>query len=95
MTMTPAQLRAARALLDWSVDTLAARAGLSPEAVLAAESGRPASPADLDALEKALRAGGVEPVGADGGGEGVRFQRAGTAGDQGLTPDELNSANDG
>ena len=75
MLLSPAQCRAARALLDWSQDDLADRASVSRGTVRGFE-------ADLHELRKtsaaairaALEVGGVAFLDADGeGGPGVRL----------------------
>lgn len=91
--MTPAQSRAARALLDWSQDQFAQAARLDPKALAAFEAGTGAlSGADQARARRALQGAGVELT--DGSGAGVRLN--GPAGaDQGLRPEELNAQNDG
>ena len=71
---TPRQIRAARALLGWSQEELADRAGVARSALARLEAGR-ADPraATVEALEDALQAGGVEFLRASDGGEGVRL----------------------
>lgn len=95
MAMMSAQIRAARALLAWSQDDLAARSGVSAVSIAGAESDRPLAPGDAARVERAFRDAGVVAIPEEGGGAGVRFLRPARAGDQGMTPAELNSANDG
>lgn len=77
--LTAAQCRAGRALLDWSQDELATKAGISRQP-LAHFEGDKSSPyaSTLDALRSALERGGVEfvPEGAYSGtgGAGVRLR---------------------
>jgi DNA-binding XRE family transcriptional regulator len=92
---SPAQLRAARALLELSREDVAAAAGVTAAAVAAAEDGEVGEAARL-AIRQALEAAGIVflAVGeAPDGGAGVRLRR--TDEEDGLRPDELNAANDG
>lgn len=76
--LTPPQLRAARALLGWSRDTLAAKSGTAAETVQGFES-RGSDPKRSTMLKwrRALEQAGVEfQDPADGKGEGVRFRTA-------------------
>ncbi|MFC1459139.1 helix-turn-helix domain-containing protein [Microvirga arabica] len=94
--ITPAQLRAGRALLGLSQAKLAEQAGLSVEAITGAEADGKAgaSAAMMAALQAALERQGVIFVAADGGeGPGVRLRPVG-APDEGLRPDQLTSDND-
>ncbi len=72
-----AQLRAARALLDWRVVDLARRAGVNRGTILRAESVNTIPPIrteNLDAIVKALEAGGVRFIDqGDGIGIGVQL----------------------
>jgi transcriptional regulator with XRE-family HTH domain len=70
--LTPAQLRAGRALLEWSVDVLAEAAGVHRNTVLRAENGEASAPT-LAALRLALEGAGVVFIPRNGGGEGVRL----------------------
>src|SRR5262245_51579986 len=73
--LTPLQLRAARALVDWSREDLAQKSDISPQAVREFELG--SSDPKLGTVQKwrrALEAAGVRLVDADQhGGSGVRF----------------------
>ena len=73
----PAQIRAARALLGWTQADLAAKANVSTNAINSIERGK-ADPklSTINAIRKALEAGGVEFQ--DGDAPGVRL-RAPTA----------------
>jgi transcriptional regulator with XRE-family HTH domain len=79
--ITGAQIRAARGLLGWRVDTLAARAGVSEMTIRRAESvdGTPSMRTPtLLAIQRALEDGGVMFQDASDqrpGGEGVRRRR--------------------
>lgn len=81
--MTPAQLRAARDLLQWGVNKLASRSGTTHHLVrtyessgrLSANYGR-LSPADpLLAIRATLEEAGVEFVEKGEAGPGVRMQK--------------------
>lgn len=75
MAITPAQCRAARALLDWTQDELAERAEVSRGTIRGFESGQHAlQRSTASAILRALEAAGVSLVEAGrDGGEGVRF----------------------
>jgi transcriptional regulator with XRE-family HTH domain len=77
--ITSAQIRAARALLNWSAAQLGHRAGVSWSTVQRAESGdgTPRLHAEtLDRIQRALEAAKVEFIAEDrGGGPGVRLHR--------------------
>jgi transcriptional regulator with XRE-family HTH domain len=76
-TLTPAQVRAARALLRWPQSELANRSGAGLNTIKSLESERSnPMPKTLIALEKALREAGVEFIEAkEGKGPGVRFTK--------------------
>jgi len=65
---TPQQILGARAMLRWSQDELAARAGISKPALVKLEAGKVANPRPetMEKLENALQNGGIEFT-ADGG----------------------------
>ncbi len=71
------QLRAARALLGWSQTELAERAGMSLPTVkrVEAERGPRVSERTRHELQLALELGGVEFIGENGGGPGVRLRK--------------------
>jgi len=71
------QLRAARALLNWSQTHLAERASLSLPTVKRVESerGPRVSDAARGALQAALESGGIEFIEENGGGPGVRLRK--------------------
>lgn len=76
--ITGVQVRAARALLGWSVSQLAAEAGLSPNTIkrFEAEDRRlPSSDATLSALQYALEAHHVIFIGQDAAAPGVQLLR--------------------
>ena len=94
--ITPAQLRAGRALLGLSQAEVAGRACLSLHTIKLAEGEGEAhaSEAALAAIRVALEDQGVIFLDADGGeGPGVRLRRFGPP-DEGLRPDQLTSDND-
>ncbi|MFC0389496.1 helix-turn-helix domain-containing protein [Muricoccus vinaceus] len=72
------QLRAARALLRWTAEDLAKRAGVSVVTIRRAE---PADgmltmmPANAAAIRRALEEAGVEFIPENGGGAGVRMRK--------------------
>lgn len=76
MPISPAQCRAARALIGWSQDHLATTASVSKATIANFEAGRRApyvrTLADLCA---ALEAAGVEFIVENGGGAGVRLRK--------------------
>lgn len=75
MSLTPAQSRAARGLVDWSQSKLAAEANLSESTVRDFEKGRRVpSVNNLAAVQRALEAAGVEFIEGNGGGAGVRLK---------------------
>lgn len=74
----PAQVRAGRALLDWSQDRLAEESGTPKRTIARLELGE-GVPRDstLAAIRAALEAGGVVFVDENGDGPGVRLRKAG------------------
>jgi transcriptional regulator with XRE-family HTH domain len=75
MTLSPAQCRAARGLVDWSQDRLADASRVSAVTIRNFEGGK-ISPhrATLDALQRALQEAGVEFTNGDA--PGVRLRKA-------------------
>jgi transcriptional regulator with XRE-family HTH domain len=77
--MTAAQLRAARALLDWSQSTLAEKSGLSVETVKRLERTKGSLEATkvstLDAITKAIEKGGAEFTNGDAPGVRMKPKR--------------------
>lgn len=72
------QVKAARALLDWSQQALAEAANVSIPTVkrLEAEDGFLGGRAETAArIQSALERGGVEFIGENGGGAGVRLRK--------------------
>ena len=83
MSLTGSRVRAARALLRWSAETLAKEAKLGRITVMRAEAtdGTPTlTAANLDALRRVLEAAGVQFIPENGGGPGVRLRASGRAG---------------
>lgn len=72
--ITPRQIRAARALLGWSQQELADRAIISLNALVRLENEK-VDPrvSTVTAIETALRKAGIEFLGSDASGEGVRI----------------------
>jgi transcriptional regulator with XRE-family HTH domain len=90
--MTPAQCRAARALLALTREQLAQQAGVSRAAIAEYEAGSGHSTALIgSALGQALEAAGVSFI--DGDEPGVKLKRRGPP-DEGLRPDQLTTEND-
>jgi hypothetical protein len=96
--ITGSQLRAARALVRWSPDTLAESSRVAPATIMQAEAeDGPVSvtAADARALRLALEKAGVEFIAENSAGVGVRFAKRSGKPDEGLRPDQLSSDNDG
>ena len=75
--MTSAQVRAARALLNWSVRDLSEQSGVHRNTITNFETGRyGGSQAVLTAMQTALEKAGVIFVAENGEGEGVRLRKA-------------------
>ena len=75
MPVTSAQLRMARAALNWTVRGLAEAAGVHRNTITNIELGRYlGDPDTLVKLEKVLAAAGVEFIEENGGGPGVRLK---------------------
>jgi len=75
-----AQIRAARALLDWSQKRLAEKSKLSVPTIKRMEGAmgpERSTAANVEAVRRALEAAGVELIGAgqDGKGAGVRLRK--------------------
>lgn len=79
--LTAAQIRAARALLDWSQKQLAEKSKLSVPTIKRMEGAMGpdrSTEANVDAVRRALESGGVvflEPKSTQDGGAGVRLKR--------------------
>jgi hypothetical protein len=77
--ITGPQCRAARALVEWTRETLARHSGVDADVIKAFERKLgDACAADRTRLEQALEAGGASFIAENGGGAGVRlkFSRA-------------------
>ncbi len=95
-TITGAQVRAARALLRWSADDLAARSQLGVATIRRAEAQDgplPVTPANASAIRGAIEGAGVEFIPENGGGAGVRLAKRKPV-DEGLRPEQLTTEND-
>ncbi len=76
LTMTPAQARAARALVDLTQPALAKAAGLGLSTVVDFERSRRAVSGDaINRMQQALGAAGVIFVDENGDGPGVRLRK--------------------
>jgi transcriptional regulator with XRE-family HTH domain len=75
VTMTPIQLRMARAAVGWGVRELAEKAGVTANTVTRIENGADARLSTIDSLRHALEAAGVEFIDENGGGPGVRLRK--------------------
>jgi transcriptional regulator with XRE-family HTH domain len=74
--ITPSQVRAARALLDWSREVLAGASGATVRTLLRFEAGETAPrAATVASVKAALEAAGVEFIDENGGGPGVRLRK--------------------
>jgi transcriptional regulator with XRE-family HTH domain len=77
-SLTPAQCRAGRGLIELTQSQLAEEAGLGLSTVVDFErSRRRISSTAIDALKKALEKLGVEFIEENGGGAGVRLRKPG------------------
>ena len=76
MLVKPAQVRMARAALNWSLADLAKVAGVHRNTISNFETERYGGSADaLEAIRAALEAAGVEFIAENGGGPGVRLRK--------------------
>lgn len=77
--MTPAQCRAARALISISQDDLAKAAQVGVQSLIAFENNKRTPYArTLDAIRTTLESRGVELIPENGGGAGVRLRQVGS-----------------
>ena len=75
MAVTSAQVRMARAALNWTVRDLAVATGLHRNTITNIEVGRYAGdPKTLAAIAKVLMRSGIEFIDENGGGLGVRLK---------------------
>jgi transcriptional regulator with XRE-family HTH domain len=76
MLLTPEMCRAARALLRWEVNQLAAASGVAASAIECFEEGSMVEPVSVEVLLEALQNAGLEFIPAGGksldGGPGLR-----------------------
>lgn len=80
--MTPAQCRAARALIEWTQPRLADAAKLGLSTIVDFEkSRRPVSIEAVTAICRALERAGVKFIPENGGGAGVRLEKPTVASD--------------
>jgi transcriptional regulator with XRE-family HTH domain len=90
--LTPAQSRAARALINWSQPKLATASGVSVSTIRDFETGkRQPIGNNLFAIQNALEAAGVIFVAENGDGPGVRLKKARPAA---IAVENLNASND-
>jgi transcriptional regulator with XRE-family HTH domain len=76
MTITPEQLRAARALLNWTQGDLASAAKVARATLADFEAGkRDPYGRTLDDVQRAIESAGVEFIAENGGGPGVRLRK--------------------
>ena len=76
MAVTSAQVRMARAAINWTVRDLAEAAEVHRNTITNIETGRYAGDAaTLAAIEAALKRAGVEFIDENGGGPGVRLRK--------------------
>jgi transcriptional regulator with XRE-family HTH domain len=76
MPVTSAQVRMARAALNWTVRDLADAAGLHRNTVTNLEIGRYAGdPQTLAIIEQVLTKAGIDFIEENGGGAGVRLRK--------------------
>lgn len=79
-------VRAARALLGWSLEDLATAADVAPATLSRFENGRPIRRATAERIRAALHARDVELIGPDGRSGAVRLDRE--ASGHGLQPEQ-------
>jgi predicted transcriptional regulator len=74
--ISPAQLRAARALVNWSRDDLAAKSGTTARTIARIEDGE-AAPREstVAGIRAAFEKAGVKFIAENGGGAGVRLAK--------------------
>jgi len=75
--ITSAQIRAARALLNWSRSDLSAFSGVGPSALMRLESSDGVPSGNIktfEAVQKAFESAGIEFIGTPENGAGVRLK---------------------
>jgi transcriptional regulator with XRE-family HTH domain len=75
MIFLPVQCRMARAGLGWGVRELAAAAKVSVDTVARFERGDELKERTVEAIQRALEAGGIEFIDENGGGPGLRLKK--------------------
>ena len=75
MPLTSGQIRAARGFLGWSARELADAANIGISTVQRAEAAGTITAANMDAIQRALEAAGVQFIAENGGGPGVRLKK--------------------
>ncbi|SON55027.1 hypothetical protein HDIA_1486 [Hartmannibacter diazotrophicus] len=96
MAISAPQMRAARGLLNWSVEDLASRSRVEITQISAFEAtGDYPGTEIMASLRSTLESAGVAFIDSDQLGSGVRFLQPAGVADVGLRPDQLNSSNDG
>lgn len=95
MTISPAQCRAARGLLDWSQQELADASGVGNTTICNFEGGHASpQPGKLAALRRAFEQAGVAFVDKNGEGPGVRLSRGAGMAAESIPLENLNAEND-
>ena len=77
--ITSGQIRAARALLDWSRDALARHSGVGISALMRLESSDGVPSGNIktfEAVQKAFEKAGIEFIGSPDDGPGVRLRKS-------------------
>ena len=78
--ITSAQIRAARALLDWSRETLSKESGVGISALMRLETSGGVPGGNIktfDAVQRAFESAGIEFIGTPEQGAGVRWKISG------------------
>ena len=75
MIFLPVQCRMARSALGWGVRELAAAAKVSADTVARFERGDELKERTVEAIQRALEAGGIEFIDENGGGPGLRLKK--------------------
>ena len=74
-TITPAQIRGARGMLDWSLMDLARAAGVSVSTVKRIDDAKAVvSPSTREMVQGALEAAGIEFLGDEENGRGMKLR---------------------
>jgi len=76
MRLTSAQIRMARAAINWTVRDLAEKSGLHRNTISNIESGRYlGDDQTLDAIKATFKKAGIDFIDENGGGSGVRLRK--------------------